>query len=126
MPTLKDTTTGETFRVQICYICDTDKYSTGKPILHTDEFARQEKDGSWTWGECVIEESNKRRLRILGRNHPEVKAFIQKEDNDCKRWNNYTKRVNQNIDADLKYQKNKYSGRVLFSNLVNHSHYSSI
>jgi hypothetical protein len=50
-------------------------------------------------------------LKIIdpfGINHPEVKAFIQKEDNDCKRWNNYIKRVNENMNAGLKYKINRY------------------
>src|ERR671924_139944 len=104
MNILKDTTTGETYRINICYKCDADKYPTGKPILYPDEFARQEKDGSWTCGECVIEDLNKRKLRVLGPDHRDVKAFIQKEDNDCKRWNNYAKGVNENMNAGLRYQ----------------------
>ncbi len=85
MAILKDTTTGETYRIHICYKCDTDKYPKGKPIDITDKYARKEKDGSWTCGECVIEEFNKRKLRVLGPDYKDVKAFIQKEDNDCKK-----------------------------------------
>jgi hypothetical protein len=62
-----------------------DKYPTGKPIDITDKYARKEKDGSWTCGECVIEDLNRRKLRVLGPQHPDVKAFIIKEDNECKR-----------------------------------------
>jgi hypothetical protein len=48
-------------------------------------------------GESQIEELNKRKMRVLGPQDPDVKAFIRKEDNDCKRWNNYVKRVNENM-----------------------------
>jgi hypothetical protein len=63
-------------------------------------------------GECQIEELNKRKMRVLGLQHPDVKAFIQKEDADCRRWNNYAKRVNQTMGAGLKYKKNGYTGRT--------------
>jgi hypothetical protein len=86
MNILKDTTTGETFRVNICYKCDIDKYPTGKPIDITDKYARREEnDGSWTCSECIIEELNRRKLRVLGPQHPDFKAFITKEDNDCRK-----------------------------------------
>jgi hypothetical protein len=62
----------------------------------------------------VIEELNKRKMKVLGLQHIDVQAFIQKEDNDCKHWNNYVKRVNQTMGAGLKYQKNKYTGRTPF------------
>jgi hypothetical protein len=107
MPILKDTTIGETFRIHICYKCDADKYPTGKPIDITDKYACKEKDGSCTCGECVFEELNRSKLRVLGPDHKDVKAFIQKEDDDCKKWNNYVKRVNQNMGTGLKYQKNR-------------------
>jgi hypothetical protein len=38
-------------------------------------------------GNCKIEELNKRKMRVLGLQHKDVQAFIQKEDNDYKRWN---------------------------------------
>jgi hypothetical protein len=38
-------------------------------------------------GNCKIGELNKRKMRVLGLQHKDVQAFIQKEDNDCKRWN---------------------------------------
>jgi hypothetical protein len=41
-------------------------------------------------------------------------VFIQKEDNDCRRWNNYVKEVNKNMGAGLKYKKNRYTGRIPF------------
>jgi hypothetical protein len=53
-------------------------------------------------------------MRVFGLEHPDVKAFIQKEDIDCKRWNNYAKRVNQTMGTGLKYHKNKYTGKVPF------------
>ena len=34
---------------------------------------------------------------------------MSSETNDCKRWNNYVKRVNQTMGAGLKYQKNRYT-----------------
>jgi hypothetical protein len=40
MPTLKDTVTGETYRIHICYECDPDQYPDqypdGKPIDPSD------------------------------------------------------------------------------------------
>jgi hypothetical protein len=61
MNILKDTTTCETFRVNLCYKCDADIYPTGKLIDITDKYARKEEDGSWTCDECVVEELNKRK-----------------------------------------------------------------
>jgi len=43
--------------------------------------------------------------------HSEVQQVIQQEDKKVKAWNNYTKRVNQNMGAGLKYKKNRYTGR---------------
>jgi hypothetical protein len=56
-------------------------------------------------GNCKIEELNKRKMGVLGLQHKDVQAFIQKDDNDCKRWNNYVKRVNKNMRAGFNYQK---------------------
>jgi hypothetical protein len=53
-------------------------------------------------------------MRVFGLEHPDVKAFIQKEDNNCRRWNNYVKRVNQAMGAGLKYKKNRYTSRTPF------------
>jgi hypothetical protein len=39
MPTLKDTVTGETYRMHICYECDPDQYPEGKPIDPSDKLA---------------------------------------------------------------------------------------
>src|SRR5919108_498080 len=77
---------------------------TGKPI----------EKGEWVCGDCQIEELNKRKMRVWGPQHPDVKAFITKEDNDCKRWNNYAKRVNENMGGGLKYKKNRYTGKTPF------------
>jgi hypothetical protein len=55
-------------------------------------------------GNCKIEELNKRKMGVLGLQHKDVQAFIQKEDNDCKRWN-ITQRVNKNMRAGLNYKK---------------------
>ncbi len=61
-------------------------------------------------------ELNKKKMKVLGLEHPDIKAFMAKEDNDCKRWNNYAKRVNENMNAGLKYQRNRYTGgRLLVS-----------
>ena len=38
-------------------------------------------------GNWKLEELNKRKIRVLGLQHKDVQVFIQKEDNDCKRWN---------------------------------------
>ena len=62
-------------------------YPRGKPIDISDKYACKEQDGSWTCGECVTKELNTSKLRVLGPQHPDVKAFIAKEDNNCKKWN---------------------------------------
>jgi hypothetical protein len=113
-PTLKDITTGETRRIHICYQCDPDIYPKGKPIDSTDWKARPDEKGNWICGDCQVEELNKRKIRVLGPNHPEVKAFMTKEDNDCKSWNNYVKKVNQHMRVGLKYKRNRYTGRIPF------------
>jgi hypothetical protein len=46
--------------------------------------------------------------------HPDVKWFIQQEDTKTKAYNNYAKRVNENMGAGLKYQKNRYTGKIPF------------
>jgi hypothetical protein len=53
-------------------------------------------------------------MRVLRLQHKDVQAFIQKEDNDCKRWNNYAQRVNKSMRASLKYQRNRYTGKNPF------------
>jgi hypothetical protein len=96
MPTLKDytTNTGQTRRIYLCNQCDPDQYPKGKPIDSTDWMARKDKKGNWICGDCQVEELNKRKIRVIGPNHQEVKAFMTKEDNDCKSWNNYVKLIN--------------------------------
>jgi hypothetical protein len=114
MPTLKDTATGETRTIHICHQCDPEQYPRGKPIDPNDWSAQKNAKGEWVCGECQIEELNKRKMRVLGLQHPDVKAFIQKEDNNCRRWNNYVKRVNQAMGAGLKYKRNRYTSRTPF------------
>ena len=114
MPTLKDIITGETRRIQICYECDPDIYPNGKPIDPSDILAEPNEKGEWICGPCQTEELNKRKLKVLGPQHPDVKAFIIREDTKCKMWNNYAKRVNENMGAGLKYQRNRYTGRIPF------------
>jgi len=114
MPTLKDMITGETRMIHLCYQCDHDIYSTGKPIDSTDWMARKDAKENWVCGDCQIEELNKRKIRVLGLNHPDVKWFIDLEDKQTKAYNNYAKRVNENMGARLKYHKNKYTGRIPF------------
>ena len=104
MPIFKDTETGETFRVHVCYQCDIDRYPTGKPI-----------DASgWVCGDCKVEELNKRKLRVLGPQHPDVQAFITREEREVRRWNQYAIRVNKTMNAGLPYKTNRYTGRTLF------------
>ena len=114
MNTLKDTITGENYIIHVCYECDPEQYPSGKPILPSDKLAEPNEKGEWVCGECKIEELNKRKTRVLGLQHKDVQVFIQKEDNDCKRCNNYAKRVNENMRAGLKYKKNRYTGRTPF------------
>ncbi|HEU4824440.1 MAG TPA: hypothetical protein VFS97_13530 [Nitrososphaeraceae archaeon] len=113
-PTLKDTTTGETRRIHICYECDPDQYPKGKPIDPNDSMARPNTKGEWVCGDCQIEELNKRKIRVLGPDHKDIKWFIDMENRQVKAYNNYAKRVNENMGAGLKYRKNKYTGRILF------------
>ena len=75
-PILKDTTTGETYRMHICYGCDPEQYPNGKPIDPSDTWAEPNKKGEWICGECQIEELNKRKLRVLGQQHSEVQQII--------------------------------------------------
>ena len=49
-----------------------------------DVLAQKNAKGEWVCGECQIEELNKRKLRLFGPNHPDVKAFIQAEDKNVK------------------------------------------
>jgi hypothetical protein len=84
MHKLKDITTGEAYRMHVCYECDPDRYPNGKPILLSDKLAEPNEKGEWVCGECQIEELNKGKIRVLGLQHEDVQAFIQKEDNDCK------------------------------------------
>lgn len=86
---LKDLIAGETRRIHICYECDPDIYPNGKPIDLNDWMARKDEKGNWVCGDCQIEELNKRKIRVLGLNHPDVKWFIQQEDKKVKAWNNY-------------------------------------
>jgi hypothetical protein len=65
-------------------------------------------------GDCQIEELNKRKIRVLGPNHPDAKCIIKQEDIKTKAYNNYAKRINENMDARLEYRKNKYTGRIPF------------
>jgi hypothetical protein len=116
MHRLKDATTGENHIIHVCYECDPEQYPEGKPILPSDKLAepKANEKGEGVCGECQIEELNKRKMRVFGLQHPDVKAFIQKEDADRKRWNNYVKRVNQTMGAGLKYKKNRYTGKIPF------------
>ena len=114
MPILKDTTTGETRRIHLCCKCDPDIYPTGKPIDANDTLAKKLPSGKWICGDCQIEELNKRKIRVLGLNHPDVKWFIDLENKQTKAYNNYAKRVNENMGVRLKYRKNKYTGRIPF------------
>jgi hypothetical protein len=115
MPIFKDTETGETFRVHVCYQCDIDRYPTGKPIDATDKLAEPLPDGSgWVCGDCKVEELNKRKLRVLGPQHPDVQAFITREEREVRRWNQYARRVNKTMNAGLPYKTNRYTGRTPF------------
>ena len=75
MSTLKDTTTNETRRIQVCYYCDPDIYENGKPILPSDKYAEKEPNGEWVCGDCKLEEIRMTKMRVLGVNHPEVRQF---------------------------------------------------
>jgi hypothetical protein len=88
-----------------------EQYPDGKPILPSDTLAEPNEKGQWVCGDCQVEKLNKRKMRIFGL-QPDVKACIQKEDADCTRWNNYVRRVNQNMGAGLRYKRNKYTGRI--------------
>ena len=71
-------------------------------------------------GDCQIEELNKRKIRVLGLNHTDVKWFIKLEDKEVKAYNNYAKRVNE-MGAGLRYRKNRYVSKPLwhlFSHII--------
>jgi predicted amidophosphoribosyltransferase len=114
MSTLKDITTGEARKIHICYECDPDTYPTGKPIDPSDTLAEPNEKGEWVCGKCQIEEFNKRKLRVLGLQHPEVQRIIQQEHKKVKAWNSYAKKVNRSMNASLKYRKNRYAGKTPF------------
>jgi hypothetical protein len=57
---------------------------------------------------------NKRKIRVLGPNHPDSKFIIELEDRQTKAYNNYATRVNESVGAGLKYKKNRYTGRTPF------------
>jgi hypothetical protein len=114
MHILRDIKTGERTIIRVCHQCDPDTYPKGKPILPNDMMAKKDEKGNWVCSECQTESLNRMFLRTLGPNHPKCQAFIKQEDNDCKRWNNYVKRVNENMRAGLKYKKNRYTGRIPF------------
>jgi hypothetical protein len=84
------------------------------PILPSDKLAEPNEKGEWVCGNYKIEELNKRKMRVLGLDHKDVKAFIEKEDADCKRWSNYAKEVNKKMEAGLKYKRNRYTGVSAF------------
>jgi hypothetical protein len=96
-PTLKDTTTGETRIIHICYQCDSDIYPRGKPIDVNDWKARPNEKGEWVCGDCQIEELNRKKIKVLGPNHPDSKFIIEIEDKNVKAYNNYAKRCNENM-----------------------------
>lgn len=98
----------------IYYQCDPEQYPTGKPTDSSDKLAEPNERGEWVCGMCQVEKFNKRRIRILGLNHPDVKWFVDLEDKQTKAYNKYAKRVNENMGAGLKYRKNKYTGRIPF------------
>ena len=91
-----------------------DIYPKGKPIDNTDWKARKNEKGNWVCGDCQIEELNKRKIRVLGPNHPDSKFIIELEDRQTKAYNKYAKRVNESVGAGLKYKKNRYTGRTPF------------
>jgi hypothetical protein len=101
-----------TTRISVCYKCDPQTYPRGKPVIN-DEFARREKDGSITCSDCIMEEINKMKLRILGPNHPEVKAFIEAEDKALRRYNDAARRTNAKSNQFLiPYKRNRYTGNL--------------
>ena len=67
---------------------------------------------------CQIFELNRRKIEVLGKDHPDSKFIIQQEELKTKAYNNYTLRVNKNMGAKMKYRKNKYTGKIPFQ-LVN-------
>jgi len=103
---IKDPKTGR------CFECDPDIYPRGKPIINDPGATKDLNTSKWICSSCQEESLNKIFLCTLGPNHPKCQAFITREDNDCKHWNNYVKRVNQTMGAGLKYHKNRYTGRT--------------
>jgi hypothetical protein len=54
MNTLKDTTTGETYRLHIYYACDPDQYPDGKPIDPSDKLAEPNEKEEWVCGGIIM------------------------------------------------------------------------
>jgi hypothetical protein len=114
MHKLKDTTTGESYIIHVCYECDPEQYPNGKPIdPTTDKLAEPNEKGEWMCGDCQVEDLNKRKIRVLGKDHPDSKFIIELEDKNVKAYNNYVKSVNENMGARLKYRKNKYTKKII-------------
>jgi len=86
----------------------------GNLLTQNDTLAEKLPSGEWICGDCQIEELNKRKIMDLGLNHPDVKWFIQQEETKVKAYNNYAKRINQNMGVNMKYRKNKYTGKIPF------------
>ncbi len=48
-------------------------------IMPDDEYAQKQEDGSWKCGKCVFEDLQKRKIRVMGKDHPENKSLIAEE-----------------------------------------------
>jgi hypothetical protein len=95
-------------RSRICYECDRDLYSKGKPIFD-DKFAKQDSKGNWHCSDCQLTNIRRAKLRIYGPNHEETRDFLQKEEREIRAWNQAALKLGVGH-----YRKNKYTGRTLF------------
>jgi hypothetical protein len=91
---LKDKTTGKINKIEICHYCNSDIYSSGKPIDPTDRNARRTEKGDYKCGDCVGEDNLHLNMRVLGRDHPMIKDYLSKKQNEINEWNRYANQWN--------------------------------
>lgn len=91
---LKDNTTGKKFIIQTCHYCDNETYPTGKPIDPNDRNARRTEKGDYKCGDCVGEDNVKLNMGVLGRDHPMIKDYLQKQQKEIDSWNKYARAIN--------------------------------
>ncbi|CAN5178136.1 hypothetical protein BH18THE2_BH18THE2_14480 [soil metagenome] len=69
------------------------RYCKEKPglIYLGDKFTQQMPDGSWKCGHCVVEDTQKMKIRTLGINDPESKRIVAEEQRNVEAHNEEVK-----------------------------------